>query len=882
MKKILIIFGILLFIVTSTFTQVPQSYKYQAVARDGSGNIIANVTVSLRITIVTGSPNGSVLYRETHNPVTNQFGLFSVEIGKGNIIFGDFSTISWGTNIYFMKTELDDSGGSSYTHMGTSQLLSVPYALYSENTENVDDADADPTNEFQTISKAGSTVTLSDGGGNFNDDVDDADNNPANEFQAISRLGTDVTLSDGGGTVSVEDNDNDPANEFQIISKAGSTVTLSDGGGSFTDEVDDADNNPTNEFQTISRLGTDVTLSDGGGTVSVADNDNDATNELQALSLIGNNLSIKPAGNTVIIPTGGAAAINDLTDGKTDNTSVFLGSGAGINDDGTGNSNVAVGIEALFANTSGWLNTAIGYQALNKNTIGESNTAVGKQSLLENTLGKHNTAFGCNAASSNTSGMNNTAIGYSANRYNQIGTNNTIIGYEAGSGNLPHNKSGNIFLGFQAGYSEHGSNKLYIENSNTTSPLIYGEFDNDIVNINGNLGINNDNPAYNLDINSTGFDISTMRIKSDNDNYFVFDKGALSKNSYLLWKTAGSSKWILGSYFSNDDFVIKNWDLGGMSDNTLFIDNATSAIALNSSTARASDVLGIYPGNDYEYGLYMEFDRTTSGHVYGIRVYVNNAYYGTTSTSGIYSFVKKYGGGNGSCDGIYSYVLDSQTGYGNRFSKGVYGSAGVSSANGTSNAIGVYGMVIGNADESYGVYYSGGLGGTGTKSAIVRTDDGPKEVYCLETPGNWFEDVGEGKIKNGKAIVNVPADFLQTVTINTQYPMRVFITPNANLGNWWVEKDEAFFILHAPDAADGSTFDFRIMAKRKGYEDLRLREAPAAYTDHFLYPEIKDVPPGFRFEWVRLIAPEQRDPSWMSYLTPEEQKQLREEEKHDK
>ena len=110
--------------------------------------------------------------------------------------------------------------------------------------------------------------------------------------------------------------------------------------------------------------------------------------------------------------------------------------------------------------------------------------------------------------------------------------------------------------------------------------------------------------------------------------------------------------------------------------------------------------------------------------------------------------------------------------------------------------------------------------------------------------------------------------------------MKVFITPvNGRLGDWWIEKGSATFTLHAPDAADGTSFDFRIVAKRKGYEDIRLEPAPSAYTDHFLYPDIEDVPEEYRFEWVRITPYEERDPAWLQYLT-EDQRYLLEEAEH--
>ncbi|MCP4089279.1 MAG: hypothetical protein GY746_05760, partial [Gammaproteobacteria bacterium] len=159
--------------------------------------------------------------------------------------------------------------------------------------------------------------------------------------------------------------------------------------------------------------------------------------------------------------------------------------------------------ESLYNNTTGNNNTANGMRALLKNTTGNNNTAIGMRGLFQNTTGNNNTAIGYQAMDKNTTGSNNTSLGHSSNLNNEKGSNNTIIGYQAGKGTAVHNKYGNVFLGYMAGYSEHGSNKLYIENSNSTSPLIYGEFDNDILVVNGILGIGTNAPTNDLDVNGS-------------------------------------------------------------------------------------------------------------------------------------------------------------------------------------------------------------------------------------------------------------------------------------------------------------------------------------------------------------------------------------------
>jgi hypothetical protein len=114
------------------FSQSPQAFKYQTVVRDNTGDILANQDVSFQISILEGSLIGTAVYIETHDTITNEQGLVSLEIGNGNVISGVFVDINWGGNNYFLQVEMDI--GLGFELMGTSQLLAVPYSLYSEAT----------------------------------------------------------------------------------------------------------------------------------------------------------------------------------------------------------------------------------------------------------------------------------------------------------------------------------------------------------------------------------------------------------------------------------------------------------------------------------------------------------------------------------------------------------------------------------------------------------------------------------------------------------------------------------------------------------------------------------------------------------------------------
>ena len=130
-----------IFVSFSMLAQTPQGMSYQAVVRDGSGALVTNQSVGMAISILQGSSLGTTKYAETHTITTNANGLVSLEIGKGTVIQGSLSTIDWGSGPYFVKTETDPNGGSNYTISGTSELLSVPFALHAKAAETYTETD---------------------------------------------------------------------------------------------------------------------------------------------------------------------------------------------------------------------------------------------------------------------------------------------------------------------------------------------------------------------------------------------------------------------------------------------------------------------------------------------------------------------------------------------------------------------------------------------------------------------------------------------------------------------------------------------------------------------------------------------------------------------
>ena len=131
-----ILFSILFLIADyQSVAQSPESMNYQAVIRDGSGNVVASQPVSLRIKILQGSVSGSSVYIETFTPTTNAYGSIAIQIGTGTVITGTFNTIDWGGNTHFVETAVDISGFSNYTVISTTQFVSVPYALHAKSSD---------------------------------------------------------------------------------------------------------------------------------------------------------------------------------------------------------------------------------------------------------------------------------------------------------------------------------------------------------------------------------------------------------------------------------------------------------------------------------------------------------------------------------------------------------------------------------------------------------------------------------------------------------------------------------------------------------------------------------------------------------------------------
>jgi uncharacterized protein (TIGR02145 family) len=127
--KLLLKLFIFYSLVSKSLAQAPQGIPYQAIARNASGVAIANTAVKVRFSIRDSIATGAIKYQETHSPTTSALGLFSVNVGMGTVVSGTFSGINWGKNAKFLQVELNTTGGTTFTDLGTTQMMSVPYAL---------------------------------------------------------------------------------------------------------------------------------------------------------------------------------------------------------------------------------------------------------------------------------------------------------------------------------------------------------------------------------------------------------------------------------------------------------------------------------------------------------------------------------------------------------------------------------------------------------------------------------------------------------------------------------------------------------------------------------------------------------------------------------
>lgn len=227
-----------IFLSLIVLAQTPESFKYQAVVRDNSGQILTDQSVGLQIDILVGSLSGSSIYSETHSPTTNSFGLITLEVGKGTTS-DDFSAIDWGADDYFIQLSLDPSGGTNYQEMGSSQLLSVPYALHAKTAESLTGTGIQilllTTEEIDTLNASQGEFLFNTTEKNFQ--LFDGTNWYSMQSDcwpqpSIADAGEDLLYEGASNTVTLGANSPDPGHG------SGAWSIIEGSGGSFSDDTD--------------------------------------------------------------------------------------------------------------------------------------------------------------------------------------------------------------------------------------------------------------------------------------------------------------------------------------------------------------------------------------------------------------------------------------------------------------------------------------------------------------------------------------------------------------------------------------------------------------------------------------------------------------------
>ncbi len=309
MKRYLPSLTIILFSVLTAFAQVPKGINYQGVARDNNGKPYASKSISVRIGILKNVAGGDVEYSETHTLQTNQFGLFTLVIGQGTKVTGDFALISWAVGTKWLQIEIDPAGGNTFTLAGSQQLMTVPYAFYAESSGNSGSG-----------LTAGSGIAINSG---VISNTGDADNSITNELQnltdvltksnnaggiKITNLGAPVAATDAV-TKSYVDSQNTSQNLSTILTNGNDAgakqiknlaapIDLNDAATkSYVDAQNalDLDKDPTNELQNLSQVLSKG--SDAGGSkitnVGAPTSTNDATNKIYVDNALARNFAFK-------------------------------------------------------------------------------------------------------------------------------------------------------------------------------------------------------------------------------------------------------------------------------------------------------------------------------------------------------------------------------------------------------------------------------------------------------------------------------------------------------------------------------------------------------------------------------------------------------------
>lgn len=585
MKRMILAIFTLLVLNAGLWGQVPQAFKYQAIIRDETGVPIKNQQISLCISILQGGPSGLTVYKEFQNPLTNEFGLVTIEIGRGETN-DNMEDIDWSEGNYFLRIEADMEGQGNYKLIGVFELLAVPYAMFAlHGNEGPQGPPGEPgtslwkDGEGKVTTMASVGVGIDPPTGKMTVAGEDTllfevKNKNGETVFAVFDEGVRIYLPEGmkGGRGGFAIGGRTPAGKGEPIDIFRVTpdsirMYINDSGKGGRGGFAIGGRTPQNkgigeEYFSIDPQKTKIIAKDPVAGFTLGNNPQSLSENFLRLSpenyfighLAGSSnkngkynsfigyrsgfsnsdgsknyfIGFHSGYNNTIgssnIFMGDSAGFKNISGERN----TFIGTMAGLNNT-TGIENVFLGPYAGYSNKSGKCNILIGTYAGLLSTVANYNTFIGVGSGYH-TTSSFNAFYGTNSGFAFTTGSSNAFLGCNAGYWFDGGTGNTFVGSDCGRGGPDNDPpdppgnfntflgsfagyniesgsnnvligsragysmrtgSGNVLIGYNAGSNETGNNKLYIHNTlaDQDNSLIYGEFDNKIIKLNGKTTI---------------------------------------------------------------------------------------------------------------------------------------------------------------------------------------------------------------------------------------------------------------------------------------------------------------------------------------------------------------------------------------------------------
>ena len=745
------------------FTQTGFNYKALLTV---NGNVLSSQPATIKFTVLK---NGNIsVYQETQSTTTDANGIFSLNIGEGTVVSGDFTTIDWGNNTYFLKVEINT--GNGYQDFGTTELKYVPYAKYAEKAGNVFSGDFNDLNNIPTgLSDGDDDTHLTElqviayvASHGYLTQVDNIRGIPVsptvpNNGQVLKYNGSqfvpaDDDVSGGSGSDGV-------VNSAAFSGTTTKTLTLSRSNGlgnitaTFTDAVNDADHSTTNELQTIIKNGSTIILSNGGG--SILDSDTHLT-EAQVDAYVANNGYLTQVDNirgvpvSTSTPNNGQVLTFDGTNWTPSNISNSGGGGTTLDQAydqggaGDGKNIIADAGAVRVDGTDGFLVTGTSGSGIN---IDSEVTGAGTRMFFNpkkvafrvgsvsgsqwdnNNIGINSFAMGIDTKAS---GETTTAIGFHSEA---LGDVSTAIGISAKA-------TGNNSISIGNGTNAYSFGEIAMGGYNTSyAPASTSTWDtSDRLFVIGNGQINNKHNA--LVIYKDG----RMNI---NDSYFMPLTDGTS-GQIMQTNGAGQVSFVDASSLGLDDadFYKEGTSTPPTDINDNIYHSGNLAIGINTTETSSKvtvkqlgndsgDKKGVYSdisnaNSDSHYGFYSKLYGTGSGSHYGS--FNDILGIGTGSQYGVKNKISN--SGNGEHYGIYSYLYGDGSGE-------HFGSLNQLSGSGTSSQYGVKNYINNSGDSThYGNYSSLSGSGSGDHYGNFNylTGSGTGDQYGVN---NYINNLGD-------------------------------------------------------------------------------------------------------------------------------------------